>query len=359
MPLQYGRLCGGMEIVMRDYFSGLYGNNALKKRLGEAIIRDTLPHAFLIVGPDGSGKRTLAAELVAALNCEKRHSESSPLPCHTCNTCRRIKEGNYTDITYLSRAAGKATIGVEEVRLFREGMFLSATESEYKLYVICEAEKLTPQAQNALLTVLEEPPRNVVILLLAETADSILTTIKSRTQSITMQRFDSASLLQYLTAHNEKARLYAKSSSELLDGIIMSSDGRIGKAIELLSDKESLENQESRALIERIIAALSPAAPYSQLYAALSELPTARADFSEAIESLMCALRDIILVKFDRNAPLIFYTSPEAVCVASEDLNTKRLFKIYEILKCALEDAGRNVGTSAIIADLGAKIKLL
>ena len=106
--------------VSRSYFSGLYGNDAAKKRLGASIENGTLPHAFLIVGESGSGKKTLASLLAMALNCEKKGDKGAPLPCGVCNTCRRIKEGNFTDITTLRRSDGKATIGVDEVRLFRE-----------------------------------------------------------------------------------------------------------------------------------------------------------------------------------------------------------------------------------------------
>ena len=151
---------------MGGFFSGLFGNEPLKTRLGGAIRRGTAAHAFLISGPEGSGKMTLAKEMAAAFNCEKRGDGISPLPCHSCNTCRRIFEDGFTDVKTLSKPKDKATIGVGEIRYFREDMFLSATESDYKIYVIDDAERMTPNAQNALLKVLEEPPNNVVIILL-------------------------------------------------------------------------------------------------------------------------------------------------------------------------------------------------
>ena len=222
----------------RAYFKELYGNDSVKVRLGKAIENGTLPHAFLFVGQSGSGKKTLASLLAMALNCEKKNDSSAPLPCGVCNTCRRVREGNFTDITRLKRADGKATIGVDEVRLFREDMFLSPTESVYKVYVIEEAECLTPNAQNALLTVLEEPPANVVILLLASEADKMLTTIKSRAQAINMQRFDLSALRKYITEKSERANLLSRTDGEALDGILMSADGRIGQALSLLSEQQ-------------------------------------------------------------------------------------------------------------------------
>ena len=344
---------------MRKYFSGLYGNDSVKIRLGTAIERGTLPHAFLVIGPFGSGKKTLVTELSAALNCESMSDASHPLPCRRCNACRRIFEKNFADITTLSRQSGKATIGVEEVRLFREDMYLSPTESSFKIYVIEEADKLTPNAQNALLTVLEEPPKNVIILLLAESGDKILTTIKSRAQAITMQRFDAADMRSYLIEKNEKAQLYSKVDSELLDGIIMSSDGRIGRAISMLSDKESKENAKNRAVTERIVAALGGGSTYSELHSAIAELPTSRAEFCAAIEEIMSAIRDISLVKLSPTLPLIFYTSRNEAMELAKKMNAKRLITVYELLRDALDDASKNVGISAITAVLGARIKLI
>ena len=344
---------------MRNYFSALYGNSAIKTRLGTAIDNGTLPHAFLVTGPCGSGKKTFALELASAINCEGRQNRMSDLPCHRCNTCKRIAENNYTDITRLTRQDGKATIGVEEVRLFRDDMFLSPTESNFKTYIIDEADKLTVNAQNALLTVLEEPPRNVIIILLAESADKILTTVKSRAQSVVMQRFDNAELREYLISNSDKARLIAKSTPSALDGIIISSDGRIGRALGLLSEKEARENEEDRLLTVRIMNALHPGTPYSELYSAISSLPTARVDFIAAVESLISALRDIILVKFAPGVPLLFYSDRADAHKNAESANIKRLLSIYEILESALDDAAKNVSTSVISSNLCAKITLM
>ena len=343
----------------KAYFKGLYGNDSVKQRIGKAIENGTLPHAFLLIGPEGSGKRTLASLLAMALNCERKKDKGAPLPCGVCNTCRRIREGSYTDITRLKRSDGKATIGVDEVRLFREDMFLSPTESKYKVYVIEEAESLTPNAQNALLTVLEEPPANVVILLLASEGDKMLTTIKSRAQAINMQRFELPALRKYITEKNERANLLSRTDEEALDGILMSADGRIGQALSLLSEKDAQENRAERETVIAVIEALKPKKDYSELYTAISALPTQRTEFREALELIMTALRDLTLVKFDKDAPLLFYTSRNEALELASDIPAKRLLSVYDLMKDALTDVTKNVGVSAISADLSVKIKLI
>jgi len=341
------------EGAVREYFSELFGNEKTKARIGAAIENGTLPHAFLISGPDGSGKMTLALELAAALNCEGE--EGAPLPCHRCNACRRIKAGEFTDLKVLNKPKDKMTIGVSEIRLFREDMFLSSTESDYKIYVIDEAERMTPNAQNALLKVLEEPPERVVIIMLVASDDAILTTIKSRAQYIAMERFGEDSLLDYFKKH---ATNFSLSDSEKTRELLLCADGRIGRARELVSGGAD-EVRAARELTAQIINALSPSAPYSQLYEATKGLPTKKDELIEALEGVQIALRDLMLLKYDDNAPLLFYTSRDEAKRAAEGLKTRRLAKIYDALCECLEDVIKNASVAATVASLGARIKLI
>ena len=332
---------------MEGFFSGVFGNEPTKKRISTAILSDTLAHAFLICGPDGSGKMTLAKEIAAALNCERRHDEKTPFPCHSCNSCRRIFADGFTDIKTLRKPNDKATIGVGEIRIFREDMFLSATESDYKIYIIDDAEKMTPNAQNALLKVLEEPPSNVLIFLLSASDDAILATIKSRTQYISMERFDEDALMRYFG--NEAA-----GQGEVL----MCADGCIGRAKELLFDGKE-DAKQMRKTTENILRAIKPGTPYSELYLAIKALPSKKNELTEALENLAVALRDLILLKFDKTAPLSFFTSRETGVSIAAQSTAKRLVAIYDVVKDATTDIYKNANTNATITSLGAKIKLI
>lgn len=338
---------------VRRLFTRLYGNDSVKKRLSSAILSDTLNHALLICGPLGSGKKTLASELCAALNCENRSSAHHPLPCGVCNSCRRIYEDNYPDIKRLKRESSKATIGVEELRLLREDMFLSATESEYKIYIIEEADKMTPNAQNALLKVLEEPPHAVIIFLLCEESDKILTTVKSRAQTVTMQRFSAEQIVDFLIS---SGKIEVGSEKKAADEI-MSADGRIGKALDILSSPESVTQERETAL--SILKALKPGAPYSELYTAVSALPQKRAELGEALDTLSVALADLIKYKSDKKAPLTFFASSEAAGEIAEGISLKRLLAVHDAVRDAALDNLSNANISALTSCLGAKIKLI
>lgn len=341
------------DAELSKYFSRLFGNEGVKSRLGTAIKDSTLPHAFLISGPDGSGKTTLAKEIAAALNCEKRGGEL--LPCHVCNTCRRIYDDAFVDVKTLKRQKDKMTIGVEEVRLFREDMFLSATESDYKIYIIDEAQRLTPQAQNALLKVIEEPPENVIIFLLTSSDDAILTTIKSRTQHVSMQRFDVDMLAEYFTRAGGAEHIIDKNA---LGELLMCADGRIGRAKELLGGGADAVFA-MREQTEAFISALKPSTPYSVLYTTIKSLPTKRDELTDSLESITVALRDLILLKFNKDAPLLFYPVREVALALAGGITSKRLIKIYDIITDSLDDLSKNVSTSALLTNLGARIKLI
>jgi len=344
--------------VMRDYFGRLFGNVDTKNRIGRTLEEGNLPHAFLIGGPDGSGKLTLALEIAAALNCERRNDKSAPLPCHSCNSCRRIYEGGFVDVKLLSLREGKSTIGVSEVKDFRADMFLSSTESEYKIYIIKNAEKMTVEAQNALLIVLEEPPKNVIIMLLASECDRILTTIKSRVQYIPMSYFSDDELHAYLVKNEEAARLIERSDPERLSAIIRSADGRIGTAKELLSPKLQSRAVDDRLETEQLISAFSARASYEAIHSALFSLPQKRTELSFALERAISAIRDMIAVRYSDRISLSFFLSIEDAKKAGREIGAQRLFKIYDLILSAHSDNLKNAGTTALLTSLAAQIKL-
>ena len=341
---------------MRSYFSKIYGNALTKQRIGSAIADGTLAHAFLICGEDGSGKMTLATEISAAINCERRNT-SNILPCRECNTCRRIYARGFIDVKTLTRSGDKATIGVEEIRDFRDDMFLSSTESEYKVYIIDEAEKLTVNAQNALLKVLEEPPSKVIIMLLAEATDSILTTIKSRTQYVAMERFDENALIDALKQKKQSGEITALPDEDRLRAILMSADGRIGRALELVNRKMANENKELRREILDLIRAICHKSGYAQIYRATASLPRVRSELLLSLEQIITALRDLIALKNGAEAKLLFFISREEAVDTASDISVRRLLSAYDAVLRAHELCYRNANVGNLITNLTSELK--
>ena len=342
---------------MRSYLDALIGNEALRERLGTSAECGRISHALLIEGERGSGKHTLSRELAAALNCENRENGLLPLPCHRCNTCRRIAEGSFTDVKYLTKAKDKATIGVGEVKLFKEDMYLSATESDYKIYVIENSELMTPQAQNSLLIALEEPPKNVIIILLCEQSDKLLTTIKSRVQHLSMSRFSSEELEERVAKISSEAAAMRRTDPEGYRGLILSADGSIGRALMLLTPRLAEKSREERALTERLVRCMTAKAAYSEIIAGVGGLSQKRAELSSELEMLMLALRDIISFKVHAGVPPLFFTSEGERAELARQLDTRRLFALYDVISKAYDDNQKNANITTLTTNLAASIK--
>lgn len=336
---------------MREYFKRVLGNNDARGRVGVAIESGRNAHAFLIGGPSGSGKRTFATEIAAALNCSMRSEGSgAPLPCGRCPSCVRIYNGGFTDVKISEKPKDRATLGVAQIKDLREDMFLSATESEHKVYIIDDAETMTVEAQNALLKVLEEPPRGVVIILLATECDKILTTIKSRVQYVSTERFSPRELTAHLRRMSDSAR--AMSDTELME-IAMSADGRLGEAIRLTDAKQSSERKEMREAVDGVIRAAVKKS-YRELREAMSVLPTKRVELTEYLELMMNAMRDTVAAKSSESAPLIYFVSAEDALSCAGGAQRERLLEIYDRISEAYGYLTKNANVQSLLTNLSA-----
>ena len=341
---------------MREYFPKVLGNRQSAKRIGTAIENGTLSHAFLICGPSGSGKSVFATEIAAAVNCESRKADD-PLPCGECSSCRRIHDGNFPDFKVLKKPSDRATLGVDPVKELREDMFLSSTEANTKIYVIDDAECMTPEAQNALLKVLEEPPGSILIILLAREGDKILTTIKSRTQYVAMSRFNEDELRKILPSKNSDAEALLRTSPERFDAVIMSAEGRLGEAIRLVSSKNADECKAQRDEVLTFLRAARQGAPRTEVYDAVMALQTAkRSELAQSLESIISAVRDLVAVQTASRVRFLFFTSESEARRMASDIGMPALMTLYDALCEAHEYCAKNANIANILTNLLARI---
>ena len=163
-------------------FDAIVGHDKIKEHLKNAIQMDKISHAYILNGAQGIGKKTIASVFAQAVQCEEGKAE----PCGKCHSCIQAQSGNQPDIIWVKHEK-PASIGVEDVRLqINSDILIKPYSSRYKVYIIDEAEKMTVQAQNALLKTIEEPPAYGIIILLTTNADSFLPTILSRYVSISL-----------------------------------------------------------------------------------------------------------------------------------------------------------------------------
>jgi DNA polymerase-3 subunit delta' len=340
--------CGGA--VVKTYFPTLMANDRLKQQLGDRILQDTVAHAYLIQGEEGSGKRLLAHLLSAAMCCEKRGVDGVPLPCGECNTCRKIMADGTPDLTIITRGEN-ATIGIEAIRRAKEDMYLSATENDKKIYIICEANKMTVAAQNALLIALEEPPRDVVIFLLCDDASSLLPTVRSRVQMLRMSLFSPAQMAAFLSGNAKAQRLRAESEDKLVE-LITAAAGSPGRALSLLERKEMGAVSARRECVLALLAAVHSRMRFCELYEAMSALSTKRPELIEELSTLLLALRYLILLKRDEDAPLCFFGNREDAQSRGEKMSLRSLFAVYDATQAAILQLNQNANVGVVVASL-------
>ena len=156
----------------------LHGQQLPVQTLERSLAEGRLHHAYLFVGPAHLGKATLAVQLAQALNCD-----ADTPPCGACPSCTRIAGGNHADVRFVSLGGNAASIGIDAVRDIINSAHLRPYEGRTRVFVVTEADLLTRDAANALLKVLEEPPDDVVLILVGHSAGNLLPTVRSRCQT--------------------------------------------------------------------------------------------------------------------------------------------------------------------------------
>lgn len=211
-------------------FDALLGNEQLKTDLARSLQTGHISHCYLITGPQGSGKHTLARLLAAAILCQGRDK-----PCGVCHPCRKVLEGGHPDfITWEDPDYQK--IPVKLIReTFRPDVFIKPNESEHKIYMI--SQELGLEGQNALLTILEEPPAYAVFLLLADNPEKLLPTVRSRCRELKLSALPRQLLEERLS------RDFPQASREDLRRAAERSGGFLGQAKALLEEGLSLPPQ--------------------------------------------------------------------------------------------------------------------
>ena len=210
-------------------FETLLGNDRLKKNLTESLARGHISHFYLISGPKGSGKHTLAKLLAEAILCE-----GSRKPCGSCVHCRKMRSGSHPDFITVEDPEHK-TVAVRIVRQIRDDMFIRPNEAAYKIYLF--PQELGIEGQNALLKILEEPPAYGVFLLLTDNPDKLLPTVRSRCTELKLQA------LEEKTIRNQLRLDFPKAPEEDIAAAIFRSGRLLGQARELLENGDALPPQ--------------------------------------------------------------------------------------------------------------------
>jgi DNA polymerase III subunit gamma/tau len=246
-------------------FGEIVGQGHVTKTLRNAIASGQVAHAYLLAGPRGIGKTSIARLIAKAINCSRAADGEA---CDECASCVAIREGRFLDLIEIDAASNR---GIDEMRDLREKVRFAPSEGQYKVYVIDEAHQLTPEAFNALLKTLEEPPAHVIFVLATTESQRIPATIVSRTQRFDLRRIPHQEMVKHLAhiAEVEKMTVEPKAldaiarhaqgslrdAESILDQLAaFSDDGRIG-----LADVDYLLGTSDREEVEALFDAFAAA----------------------------------------------------------------------------------------------------
>lgn len=206
----------------------IVGHEWAVQLLSNAIHHDRIGHAYLITGPAQIGKTTLARTFAQALNC----TAADERPCGQCRACKLIAADRHPDVRLVEpdvSSRGKPSLKIDQIRTLQQGLSLAAYEGQYKIAILTQFEAANANAANAFLKTLEEPPHNVVLLLTANDADTLLPTIASRCRTIGLRPLSTDLIEQNLTTRWHVA-------AEQAHLLACLADGRLGWAVQASQD---------------------------------------------------------------------------------------------------------------------------
>lgn len=268
-------------------FKDIIGQDQIKEHLQSAIRTGKISHAYIINGERFSGKEFIARVFAMSLQCEKEGVE----PCQVCHSCKQAMSDNQPDIIRITHDK-PGSIGVDDIRTqINSDVAIKPYSSPYKIYIMNEAEKMTVQAQNALLKTLEEPPAYAVILLLTTNINSMLQTILSRCVVLNMKPISDDLVKKFLMEQMQIPDYKA-------EVCVAFARGNIGKA-KLLASSEDFEKVKEEALsLLRYIQEMD----ITEMIAAIKRVTEYKLNVDDYLDILSIWYRDVLLFKATNDA---------------------------------------------------------
>ena len=263
-------------------FKDVVGHKDILKYISSAVENNRVSHAYILNGERGSGKRMLANLFAMTLLCESGNSE----PCGKCHSCRQAESGNHPDIIRVTHEKPNS-ISVDDIRTqVNNTVDIKPYQGPYKVYIIPQADLMTPQAQNAILKTIEEPPAYAVFLLLTENAEMLLPTINSRCVMLKLRNIKDTLIRKYLMENLEIPDYKA-------DMCTAFAQGNVGKAMALASSDDF---QELKAAAVQLLKRIHEIELY-EFKEAIKQINEYKMEINDYLDIMMIWFRDILLYK--------------------------------------------------------------
>lgn len=324
-------------------FEKIVGHEQIVTHLKNAMKLGKVSHAYILSGEKGCGKKLLADVFAETLQCEKKGTE----PCRSCHSCIQAESGNHPDIIHVTHEKPNS-ISVDDIReQVVNDVLIKPYSSEYKIYIIPDAEKMTAAAQNALLKTIEEPPAYAVILLLANNASALLPTILSRCVMLSMKPVADDKVKQYLMEHVQVPDYEA-------DVCVAFAQGNVGKAIQLAASDDF---NELKASALQLIKRLHDIDLY-EMTEAVKQISEYKLKINDYFDLMMIWYRDVLYYKATKDVNgLIFKDEVYDIKRQAEQSSYNGIEEILQALSKAQVRLNANVNFDLMIELLLLTIK--
>ena len=263
-------------------FKDVVGHKDILKYISSAVENNRVSHAYILNGERGSGKKMLANLFAMTLLCETGDNE----PCGKCHSCKQAESGNHPDIIRVTHEKPNS-ISVDDIRTqVNNTVDLKPYQGPYKVYIIPQADMMTPQAQNAILKTIEEPPSYAVFLLLTENAETLLPTINSRCVMLKLRNIKDTLIKKYLMENLEIPDYKA-------DMCTAFAQGNMGRAIMLANSDHFNEIREEAVQLLKHINEME----LNEIVAAVKNISVYKLEITDYLDIIMIWYRDVLLYK--------------------------------------------------------------
>lgn len=321
-------------------FPEFVGNQNALQQLSVDIAAGRFPHALLIEGPAGSGKKTLARLLAKAAVCENENR-----PCGLCAHCRKATAGIHPDIEEFAGDGGNRSFHVDRIRDLRENAYVKPNEAAVRVFILCDAQNMTLQAQNALLKILEEPPKHLLFMLTCENHAQLLPTICSRVQSVRLSGVEWEQAEPFL-----KERL-PDADEQTLKNAFAVSGGVLGRALTDAADDTLKKVLETAP---KIASALLKPREWD-LMQACAALEKDKAALSGVLNALQLIFRDALILHHGGESTLS--AAPETAAQLAQALSGRRLTALVQEIEQLQQAQLRNMNGAVLLTRLCARLR--
>jgi DNA polymerase III delta' subunit len=325
-------------------FQNITGNSRVKKILKLALRRQRVPNSLLFCGPEGVGKRTMALVLAKALNCLQKTDDA----CEECPNCKAInkgaenrEKGGFPDVMEIFPAT--EVIKIEQMTEMKKLVYLKPMTGRKRIFIINEAEKMTEDAANSHLKILEEPPLFSHIILISSNSALLLPTIKSRCRPLNflpVAREEIEQALRERGLEEEKARITA-----------LLVRGNIEQALELDWEDVQQKRQEAWNLFLAIVRR-EESSRFLERFS-FERRRIVKEDLEQTLELFYSFCRDFVLLKERGDARLLF--NPDYAARFGENekfFSRERALRFLEFIEVALANLDRNLNIGLLASSL-------